>query len=144
MWEHDCGGCGYSAYSPTPLSLFPPVVLSDQLDTEECIVEGKSDNERYGSSHDTSQGKILTERSREKVQSNVYKSSSQESDREGSIRDMNIKDNRSRINCILSVDSNTILMGSHTGVIYVYDGNRNLKNKLPALPSSILSMLHFQ
>lgn len=59
-------------------------------------------------------------------------------------RETTCKDHGNRINCILTVDSNTILMGSHTGVIYVYDGHRNQKNKLPALPSSVLSMLHFQ
>lgn len=67
-----------------------------------------------------------------------------ESDKEGSIgREVN-REYGNRINCILTVDSNTILMGSHTGVIYVYDGYRNQKNKLPALPSPVLSMLHFQ
>ena len=70
-----------------------------------------------------------------------------ESDRESIGREMSremTRDHGNRINCILSVDSNTILMGSHAGVIYVYDGHRNQKNKLPALPSSVLSMLHFQ
>ena len=71
--------------------------------------------------------------------------SSGESERESSVgREMTNRNTGNRINCILSVDSNTIIMGSHAGVIYVYDGNRNLKNTLPALPSSILSLLHFQ
>lgn len=71
-----------------------------------------------------------------------------ESDRENIGREMSreatSRGHGNRINCILAVDSNTILMGSHMGVIYVYDGHRNQKNKLPALPSSVLSMLHFQ
>ena len=66
-----------------------------------------------------------------------------ESDRESIGREIT-RDGGNRINCILSVDSNTILMGSHAGVIYVYDGHRNQKNKLSALPGSVLSMLHFQ
>ena len=86
--------------------------------------------------------------SREKAVSGLRKPAAEnsgESDREASIsREITNRDNGNRINCILTVDSNTILMGSHTGAIYVYDGNRNQKNKLPALPSPILSLLHFQ
>lgn len=59
-------------------------------------------------------------------------------------RETTCRDHGNRINTILTVDFNTILLGSHTGTIYVYDGNRNQKSKLPTLPSSVLSMLHFQ
>lgn len=78
------------------------------------------------------------------TKSSMRRSSMEESDRENSISRETSRDHGSRINCILTVDSNTILMGGHTGVIYVYDGHYNQKNKLPALPSSVLSMLHFQ
>lgn len=78
------------------------------------------------------------------TKSNMRTESSGDSDQESNMSREIIQDTSNRINCILTVDSNTILMGSHTGVIYVYDGSRNQKNKLPALPSSVLSMLHFQ
>ena len=79
------------------------------------------------------------------LKSAAAEDSGESSDREASIsRELSNRDNGNRINCILTVDSNTILMGSHTGAIFVYDGDRNQKNKLPALPSPVLSMLHFQ
>lgn len=84
---------------------------------------------------------MLTERSREK---SFTKSGSRSKRLESSGESDRVENASNRINCILTVDSNTIVMGSHTGVIYVYDGHRNQKNKLPALPSSVLSLLHFQ
>ena len=75
--------------------------------------------------------------------SSIMESDEESTGREMS-REMTCRDHGNRINTILTVDSNTILMGSHTGAIYVYDGNHNQKNKLPTLPSSVLSMVHFQ
>jgi len=47
--------------------------------------------------------------------------------------------------CMAPIDSSLMLLGTNTGVVYVYDGyDRKLKHQLAPLGDSVLCLLYFK